>query len=129
MDDLPSVETPCGDPGFDPGALLGLVSPPVGGGVEIVLVDPGYMRVMNRRFRHIDRYTDVLTFDLSEGGPEPEGVIYADMRLSPPMEELLERIFHGYLHLMGRTHDTPGDSEAMAADVAGMVAAALERSR
>ncbi|MDM7993744.1 MAG: rRNA maturation RNAse YbeY [Candidatus Fermentibacter sp.] len=129
MADGPVVETPVGDPGFDPEELRRMISPRMHGDVEIVLVDPGYMRVMNRRFRHIDRYTDVLTFDLSEGGADPEGVIYADMRLAPPMEELLERIFHGYLHLLGRTHDTEADSASMAADVASMVAGALEGAR
>ncbi len=129
MADGPVVETPVGDPGFDPEELRRMISPMMQGDVEIVLVDPGYMRVMNRRYRHIDRYTDVLTFDLSEGGADPEGVIYADMRLAPPMEELLERIFHGYLHLLGRTHDTEADSASMAADVASMVARALEEAR
>jgi len=129
MADGPVVETPVGDPGFDPEELRRMISPMMQGDVEIVLVDPGYMRVMNRRYRHIDRYTDVLTFDLSEGGADPEGVIYADMRLAPPMEELLERIFHGYLHLLGRTHDTEADSASMAADVASMVAGALEGTR
>lgn len=129
MADGPVVETPVGDPGFDPEELRRMISPMMQGDVEIVLVDPGYMRVMNRRYRHIDRYTDVLTFDLSEGGADPEGVIYADMRLAPPMEEILERIFHGYLHLLGRTHDTEADSASMAADVASMVARALEEAR
>lgn len=129
MADEPVIETPAGDPGFDPGELLRIISPQMRGEVEIILVDPGYMRVMNRRYRHIDRYTDVLTFDLSEGMAGPEGVIYVDMRLSPPMEDLLERIFHGYLHLLGRTHDTEADSVSMAADVAAMVARALEGAR
>lgn len=122
----PTVEAPAGDPGLDPDLLLLLVRPLIRGEVEIILVDPGYMRVMNRRFRHIDRPTDVLTFDLSEGGPDPEGVIFVDMRLAPPMEALLERVFHGYLHLIGRTHDTFEDLETMTADVAAMVAKAME---
>ena len=128
MADGPAIETPAGDPGFDPGMLRRMIAPQMKGDVEVILVDPGYMRVMNRMYRHIDRYTDVLTFDLSEGGSDPEGVIYADMRLAPPMEELLERIFHGYLHLLGRTHDTEADSAAMARDVAAMVARAAQEA-
>ncbi len=129
MDDGITIEIPAGEPGFDPEALHRMISAQMSGRIEVVLVDPGYMRVMNRRFRHIDRPTDVLTFDLSEGGAEPEGVIYADMRLAPPVEELLERVFHGYLHLLGRTHDTPEDLGSMSADVARMVARATgERS-
>lgn len=129
MADGPAIENPVGDPGFDPEELRRMISPQMNGDVEVVLVDPGYMRVMNRRYRHIDRYTDVLTFDLSEGAAVPEGVIYVDMRLAPPMEELLERIFHGYLHLLGRTHDTEADSASMAADVVAMVARATGGTR
>jgi probable rRNA maturation factor len=118
-----SVETVSDRLPIEPDELGRAVAPELAGTIEIVLADPGYMRVLNRRFRHVDRPTDVLTFDLSEpGSEEPEGVIYVDARLCPPLEDLLERVFHGFLHLCGRTHDDPADAEAMASDVAGMVA-------
>ncbi len=126
MDQEPSVEALVEDPGIDTAELLGIISPQVRGPVEVVLADPGCMRILNRDYRHVDRPTDVLTFDLSEGGEGPEGVIYVDARLNPPLEALLERIFHGYLHLAGMRHDTPDEHEAMDARVAGMVAAATE---
>jgi probable rRNA maturation factor len=101
----------------------------VEGEVEVVLVDPGTMRVLNRTYRHIDRPTDVLTFDLSEdpGGP-PEGVIYIDGRLGPPITEVLERVFHGWLHLCGETHDTEEDAGKMQVRVSELVALSVAGS-
>jgi ssRNA-specific RNase YbeY (16S rRNA maturation enzyme) len=43
------------------------------GRIEVVVCDPGMMRMLNRRFRMIDKPTDVLTFDLSDPGGPPEG--------------------------------------------------------
>jgi probable rRNA maturation factor len=101
----------------------------IGDSVEIVVTDPGLMRVLNRRYRHIDRSTDVLSFDLAASeGERPEGTIYVDGRLYPPMSELLERIFHGYLHLCGYTHDTDEESEAMVREAGRMVKLAMERA-
>ena len=122
-----TVDLVLGDPGFDPEVLRSLVAPVLIGKIELVIADPGYMRVMNYRFRHMDRSTDVLSFDLRDD-PEaqPEGVIFVDGRVYPPMDELLERIFHGYLHLTGRTHDSPGDAEKMNDDVMEMVEKALK---
>ncbi|MBD3278857.1 MAG: hypothetical protein GF388_11205 [Candidatus Aegiribacteria sp.] len=101
--------------------------------VEIVLTDPGHMKVLNSRYRHMNRPTDVLSFDLSDDPHQrPVGIIFVDGRLYPPMEELLERICHGYLHLMGHTHDTPEDTREMSEKVSEMMRGILgdrERSR
>ncbi|MFO8184388.1 MAG: rRNA maturation RNAse YbeY [Candidatus Aegiribacteria sp.] len=95
--------------------------------VEIVVADPGYMRVLNSRYRHIDRPTDVISFDLAlREEDRPEGTIFVDGRLFPPMEELLERIFHGYLHLSGYSHDTDEDREDMSRMVDEMVSRAMK---
>jgi probable rRNA maturation factor len=120
-----TVDSVAGRPSADPGGIEAMLEGRIDGEVEIVLADPGYMRVVNRRFRHIDRPTDVITFDMSEG-PSPEGVIYVDCRLAPPLEDLLERIFHGWLHLCGWTHDTEEDSALMAAEVGRLVASCME---
>ncbi|NOQ22779.1 MAG: hypothetical protein GQ565_09075 [Candidatus Aegiribacteria sp.] len=96
------------------------------GCVEVVLVDPGYLRVLNRNFRHIDKSTDVLSFDLAlREEDRPEGTIYVDGRLFPPMEALLERIFHGYLHLKGYSHGNEKDTAIMSREVDSLVAEAL----
>ncbi len=96
------------------------------GCVEVVIADPGYLKVLNRKYRRINRTTDVLSFDLAQSPEDrPEGTIFVDGRLFPPMEELLERIFHGYLHLNGYSHNNEEDAEAMKREVAELVADAL----
>jgi len=82
--------------------------------VEVVVTDPGCMRILNRKYRRIDHPTDVLSFDLADSPEDrPEGVIYVDGRLAPPASEVIERILHGYLHLCGMSHDSEEDSEKM----------------
>ncbi len=83
------------------------------GRIEVVLCDPGMMRMLNRRFRMLDKPTDVLTFDLSDPGGPPEGTIFVDGRLAPPLSEVLERIVHGWLHLQGFSHHTPDEAREM----------------
>ncbi|MCK4505261.1 MAG: rRNA maturation RNAse YbeY [Candidatus Aegiribacteria sp.] len=98
------------------------------GNVEIVITDPGYIRVLNRKYRHIDRSTDVLSFDLATSEEErPDGIVYVDGRLFPPYEALLERIIHGYLHLMGYSHEEPDKSKIMNERVTYLVSSAMER--
>lgn len=98
------------------------------GNVEIVIADPGYIRVLNMKHRHIDRSTDVLSFDLADSDEErPDGIIYVDGRLFPPYEALLERIFHGYLHLVGYSHKDPDKAKIMNERVTRMVSSATER--
>lgn len=83
------------------------------GRIEVVICDPGVMRMLNRRFRMLDKPTDVLTFDLSDTGGPPEGTIFVDGRLAPPLSELVERVIHGWLHLRGYSHHTPESAELM----------------
>lgn len=96
--------------------------------VEIVLTDRGHMKVLNRRYRHMNRPTDVLSFDLSDSPEErPAGTIFVDGRLYPPMEELLERVCHGYLHLVGYRHDTKEENLEMNEKVEEMVSRTLKK--
>jgi len=111
---------------FNEDEIENLIGNILTGSVEIVLADPGYMRVLNRKYRHIDRTTDVLSFDLSQNDEErPEGTIYVDGRLFPPVEALLERIFHGYLHLNGYSHNNEDDAVIMKREVDSLVADAM----
>ena len=115
------------NPEFDVDTLEVLLEGHLEGSVEVVLVDPGYMRVLNSRYRHIDRSTDVLSFDLSPSDDKrPDGVIYVDGRLFPPYEALLERIFHGYLHLCGFSHESTIEAEQMQIRVSNMVSTAMK---
>ncbi len=124
-----TVTAECDCPGLDGKMLEGLLDPLLEGDIEIVLTDPGCMRVLNRRFRMTDRPTDVLTFDMSEGPGAPEGVICVDCRLFPPLEAILERIFHGYLHLAGHRHDSPEGEEEMAVLTEELVCRVMEAAR
>ncbi len=114
------------NPGFSAEDLQSLTENLLEGSVEVVLTDPGYMRVINRNYRHIDRATDVLSFDLSLGEEDmPDGTIYVDGRLFPPIEALLERIFHGYLHLKGYSHNNEKDTAIMNREVSSLLAHAI----
>jgi len=94
--------------------------------VEIVVTDPGYLKVLNRKYRRINSATDVLSFDLSvDDDGRPDGIIYVDGRLCPPIEAVLERIFHGYLHLRGYSHNSEDDAAAMNRQVGVLVKKAL----
>ncbi|MCK5786628.1 MAG: rRNA maturation RNAse YbeY [Candidatus Sabulitectum sp.] len=94
--------------------LHGIVERTIPGSVEFVICDPGMMRFLNYNWRKINKPTDVLTFDLSFPGEEvPQGVVYIDGRMAPPLEEVLERLYHGWLHLKGFTHDTEEDTREM----------------
>ncbi len=98
------------------------------GNVEIVISDPGYMKVLNRKYRHLDKSTDVLSFDLATSDEDrPDGIVYVDGRIFPPYEALLERIFHGYLHLLGYSHQEPEQAKIMNERVANLVSRAVER--
>jgi len=86
----------------------------VKGPVEFVVCDPGIMRFLNYKWRRINKPTDVLTFDLSvPGDTQPQGVVYIDGRMAPPLEEVLERLYHGLLHLQGYTHNTEEETAEM----------------
>ncbi len=114
------------NPGFCAEEVKSLIGDLMEGCVEVVLADPGYLRVLNRDYRHIDRATDVLSFDLAlREEDRPEGTIYVDGRLFPPIEALLERIFHGYLHLKGYSHSNDKDAAIMNREVDSLVADAL----
>ena len=125
------------DPVAHPEKVKELLEPLIGssGGIEIVLVDAGYIRVLNRRFRHLDSVTDVLSFDLRDetdqevSDPVVEGVIYVNERACRGLDDLLERILHGYLHLRGMSHDTGEGAAAMEAEVERLMNAVLKRSK
>lgn len=126
-----TIDLISGNTGIDPSWLSGTIEPLLKGRIELVIVDPGYMKVLNMRYRHINRSTDVLAFDLRDefSGEYPEGVIYVDGRLYPPLEDLLERIYHGYLHLKGYRHETEEASASMKKLVAEMVRETVEASQ
>ena len=84
--------------------------------VNIYLVDGRTMRNLNRKFRGIDKATDVLAFPYPEDFPFPQSKLrpLGDIYLNPIYiarnKEALEYLLtHGLLHLLGFNHETKGD--------------------
>lgn len=77
--------------------------------ISVVLVDDDYLLEVNRKFLGHDYRTDVVTFDLGDGGLI-EGEIYVSIDRArvqarrygvTPEREILRLIVHGILHLTG----------------------------
>ena len=91
------------------------------GGVTYIFVDDERIMTVNRRFLKHDYYTDIITFDYTEGpiiggdlfisldtvksNAKEFGVTYA--------QELHRVIIHGILHLCGINDKGPGEREIM----------------
>ncbi len=87
-----------------------------GAEVALTLVGPRAIHSLNRKYRHKDRPTDVLSFSLKEKGPD--GKFYlGDIIICPEVARkqarkqghtLLREIeilaIHGFLHLLGFEH-------------------------
>ncbi len=84
--------------------------------VTLVIADDALLRELNRRFRKLDKTTDVLSFE-PDPGDSPEdsmpGEIYVSMdrvRVQAPryrhspQRELARLVIHGTLHVLGHDH-------------------------
>ena len=99
--------------------------------LSISLVDNEEIQELNRRYRGIDRMTDVLSFSLLEGD-EPEiwdedsPIALGDIVISWPVmlaqaieyghsatRELAFLTAHGFYHLLGYDHETQEDEKIM----------------
>lgn len=98
--------------------------------VSVALVDDDYIQDLNRRFRGLDRPTDVLAFPMLEELPgvngEPGVVLLGDVVLSIPTalrqaaeyghdleHELLRLAVHGTIHLLGYDHEHDAEAHRM----------------
>jgi len=98
--------------------------------LSVALVDDPTMRQLNRRYRRLDRPTDVLAFAMAEGEPlasapsTPEllgDVIVsvdtarrqARSRRRPLRDELTTLLAHGLLHSLGHDHRTDRQEREM----------------
>lgn len=92
--------------------------------VSLLVVDDPRMRELNRRWRRIDRATDVLSFP---AGPSPEDLL-GDVVISLPRareqagrfgvpltRELRRLLVHGILHLLGYDHKGAAERRRMRA--------------
>lgn len=97
------------------------------GEVGIRITDDAELRSLNRRWRGIDRATDVISFAYDEDEPDaavlPVGgdlVLSMDRVLAQakrfrvtPGAELARLVIHGVLHLAGHDHVRPGERRLM----------------
>jgi probable rRNA maturation factor len=99
--------------------------------LTLVLTDDDSLQALNRRFRGVDRPTDVLSFANETRGPFAGGATgrpqyLGDIVISLPTamqqseeagctltEELQLLIVHGTLHLLGYDHESPMDKTEM----------------
>jgi len=88
----------------------------VSGSVSLLFTGDGEIRRLNRRFRGVDRATDVLSFPWSEAGAAmgylgdivisvPRAGRYARLAGWSLREEIQFLILHGLLHLLGHDHE------------------------
>jgi probable rRNA maturation factor len=96
--------------------------------VTLLLTGDAEIRALNRRYRQIDRATDVLSFHQQElrGETDPagDGVLLGDIVVSVETAlrrasgrrlpgELARIAVHGLCHLFGHDHHRPADARAM----------------
>jgi len=93
------------------------------GEINYVFVDDERILEVNRQFLGHDYYTDIITFDYTEGR-RISGDLYISLDtvhsnasvLQPPapyLQELHRVIIHGVLHLCGINDKGPGEREIM----------------
>ncbi len=101
--------------------------------LSLVITNNRKMRQLNRKFRGIDRTTDVLSFALTEDNtpfpmpPDsplylgeviisyPQAVKQAEEYHHPVPKEIALLIIHGVLHLLGYDHEEPEQERRMRA--------------
>lgn len=98
--------------------------------LSLSLVDDEEMADLNRRYRGIDRATDVLSFSLVEGeAAEHRGRLLGDVVIGIETaerqaqeahrgldQEVARLLIHGLLHLLGHDHEAPSEARAMRAE-------------
>lgn len=103
--------------------------------LSILLCDDSTMRKLNRRYRKMNKATDVLAFPMGEGPKPPvEAGLLGDVVISLPtatrqarlhdrpiIEEVTFLLAHGLLHLLGYDHGTPSEEREMRARTAALI--------
>lgn len=89
--------------------------------INIIFVDDEQIHALNKQYRHIDRPTDVLSFD-NQDLEEELGDVFISIDKTKEQaktyghsfeRELAFLTLHGFLHCMGYDHMTKEDEETM----------------
>jgi len=109
--------------------------------LSVLLCDDGTIHELNRRWRDVDRPTDVLAFPLAADGEAPAALL-GDVVISldtaarqarrvgrPVLSEVTMLLAHGLLHLLGQDHRDRQEERRMRARTDVLVSAASGRSR
>lgn len=94
--------------------------------ISATLVTDAEIRALNRRYRGIDKATDVLSFSIGDVNPDSGAVVLGDIVISAETaarqaelyghgieRELAFLTVHGALHLLGYDHANKSDEEVM----------------
>ncbi len=95
--------------------------------VEVSFVEDSVMRTANRRYRQIDRVTDILSFTYDSAAARP-GEPFGELLIGTDQlqrqakrkgrripDELRDLLIHGYLHLLGHDHHEVKERRVMRA--------------
>lgn len=89
--------------------------------VNYIFCDDAYLLELNQKYLNHDTYTDIITFDQSQGQTLQGDIYISTQRVSenaqtykvPPLEELLRVMAHGILHMCGYGDKSPEESQLM----------------
>jgi probable rRNA maturation factor len=96
--------------------------------VSLCLADDAMLRVLNLRWRGIDKPTNVLSFPSAPPGRSEDATTLGDIALAyetlareaedlgvPLADHYRHLLAHGFLHLVGYDHETDAEAERMEA--------------
>jgi probable rRNA maturation factor len=96
-------------------------------GVDVILIDDEFMKQLNRKYTKRSGTTDVLSFSMREGEPDPTeypslGDVYVSLDQAKRQagqydvdfeEEVARLVAHGVLHLLGYDHAERSTAKVM----------------
>lgn len=93
----------------------------VAGDINIVLCSDEYLLTINQKYLQHNYFTDIITFDYSEGNLISGELLISIQRTADNAEkfnvdkqtELLRVIIHGVYHLCGYTDTSPAERKSM----------------
>lgn len=88
--------------------------------VSVVLADDQQVQDLNKKFRHKDRPTNVLSFPSEIEGELGDIILAYETVMKeskeaniPSLHHTLHLIIHGFLHLLGYDHENENDAHKM----------------